>query len=131
VEDLVEKGDFESAVKIMLKMNGYAKKVFSVSKAIKAQYETVGNDPEAPQDNKEDLFIKLRGLKQLVSRYTNYYEASAFNLGYVHAKLGETEKSRKYLVEFLQMTPYSNGHDSQWIKAKTLLLQLYSLEGDF
>ena len=46
-------------------------------------------------------------------------------------KLGETEKARKYLVEFLQVTPYSGGRDSQWIKAKTLLLELYSLEGEF
>ena len=49
----------------------------------------------------------------------------------MYAKLGETEKARKYLVEFLQVTPYSGGPDSQWIKAKTLLLGLYSLEGEF
>lgn len=131
VEDLVEKGDFESAIKIMLKMNGYAKEVLSIANAIKTQYERVDNNPEVPQDNKEDLFIKLRGLNQLISRYTNYYEASTFNLGYMYAKLGETEKARKYLVEFLQVTPYSGGRDSQWIKAKTLLLELYGLEGEF
>jgi tetratricopeptide (TPR) repeat protein len=131
VEDLVEKGDFESAVKTMLKMNDYAKEVLSVAKVIKVQYETVGNNPEVPQNDKEDLFIKLRELNQLISKYTNYYEASTFNLGYMYAKLGETEKGRKYLVEFLQMTPYSGGRDSQWIKAKTLLLELYSLEGEF
>jgi tetratricopeptide (TPR) repeat protein len=131
VEDLVEKGDFESAVKTMLKMNDYAKEVLSVAKVIKVQYETVGNNPEVPQNDKEDLFIKLRELNQLVSKYTNYYEASTFNLGYMYAKLGETEKGRKYLVEFLQVTPYSGDRDSQWIKAKTLLLGLYSLEGEF
>ena len=95
VEGLVEKGDFESAVKIMLKMNDYAKEVLSIAKAIKTQYERVANSPEVPQDNKEDLFIKLRGLNRLISRYTNYYEASTFNLGYMYAKLGETEKSEK------------------------------------
>ena len=131
VEDLVEKGDFESAVKIMLKMNDYTKEVLSVAKVIKVQYETVGSNPEVPQNDKEDLFIKLRGLNQLISKYTNYYEASTFNLGYMYAKLGETEKGRKYLVEFLQVTPYSSDRDSQWIKAKTLLLELYSLEGEF
>ena len=75
-----------------------------------------------PQKDKEDLFIKMRGLNQLIPRYTNYYEASTFNLGYMYAKLGETEKARKYLVEFLQMTPYSGGRDSQWMKAKPFFL---------
>jgi tetratricopeptide (TPR) repeat protein len=131
VEGLVEKDDFESAVKIMLKMNDYAREVLSVAKVIKAQYETVGNNPEMPQNDKEDLFIKLRGLNQLISKYTNYYEASTFNLGYMYAKLGETEKGAEYLAEFLEITPYSSERDSRWIKAKTLLLQLYSLEGEF
>jgi tetratricopeptide (TPR) repeat protein len=131
VEDLVEKGDFESAVKIMLKMNDYVKEVLSIAKTIKARYEAVSNNPEVPQNDKEYLFIKLKGLNQLITRYVNYHEASTFNLGYMYAKLGETEKARKYLVEFLQVTPYSGGRDSQWIKAKALLLELYGLEGEF
>ena len=131
VEDLVSKGDFVNALKIMLKINDYTKEVLFTVKAIKTQYEKAVNDPSVAQKNKEDLFIKLRGLNQLITRYTTYYEASTFNLGYIYAKLGETEKARKYLVEFLQMTPYSSGRDSQWMKAKTLLLELYSLEGEF
>jgi len=131
VEDLVSKGDFTNALKIMLKINDYTKEVLFTVKAIKTQYEKAVNDPSVAQKNKEDLFIKLRGLNQLIPRYTTYYEASTFNLGYIYAKLGETEKARKYLVEFLQMTPYSSGRDSQWMKAKTLLLELYSLEGEF
>jgi len=131
VEDLVSKGDFANALKIMLKINDYTKEVLFTVKAIKTQYEKAVNDPSVAQKNKEDLFIKLRGLNQLIPRYTTYYEASTFNLGYIYAKLGETEKGRKYLVEFLQMTPYSSGRDSQWMKAKTLLLELYSLEGEF
>jgi len=131
VEDLVGKGDLEGAARVMLKINDYAKEVLSMAKVVKTQYEIVGSNPEVSQDNKEDLFIKLGGLNQLISRYTNYYEASTFNLGYLYAKTGETEKARKYLVAFLQMTPYSGDRDSQWIKAKTLLLELYSLEGEF
>ena len=131
VEDLVKKGDFDNSLKIMLKINDYTKEVLSTVKAIKTQYEKAVNDPSVPQKDKEDLFIKLKGLNQLIPRYTTLYEASTFNLGYIYAKLGETEKARKYLVEFLQMTPYSSGRDSQWMKAKTLLLELYSLEGEF
>ena len=131
VEDLVGKGDFNGALKIMLKINDYTKEVLSTVKTIKAQYEKAVSDPKVSQKDKEDLFIKMRGLNQLIPRYTNYYEASTFNLGYVYAKLGETEKARKYLTEYLQTTPYSSGRDSQWVKAKTLLLELYSLEGEF
>jgi tetratricopeptide (TPR) repeat protein len=115
----------------MLKIRDYTKEVLSTVGAIKAQYEKAVNDPSVPQKDKEDLFIKLTGLNQLIPRYTTLYEASTFNLGYIYAKLGETEKARKYLVEFLQMTPYSSGRDSQWMKAKSLLLELYSLEGEF
>ena len=130
VEDLVKKSDFDNSLKIMLKINDYTREVLSAVKAIKTQYERAVNDPSVPQNDKEDLFIKLKELNQLIPRYTTSYEASTFNLGYIYAKLGETEKARKYLVEFLQMTPYSGGRDSQWVKAKTLLLELYSLEGE-
>jgi hypothetical protein len=54
-----------------------------------------------------------------------------FNLGYLYARLGETEKARKHIVEFLQSEPYSGSPDSQWTKAKALLLELYKLEGEF
>jgi tetratricopeptide (TPR) repeat protein len=131
VEELVKKGDFDNSLKIMQKIYNYTKEVLSTVRVIKEQYEKAVNDPSVPQKDKEDLFIKLTGLNQLIPRYTTLYEASTFNLGYIYAKLGETEKARKYLVEFLQMTPYSSGRDSQWMKAKTLLLELYSLEGEF
>lgn len=131
VEDLVSKGDSANALKIMLKINDYAKEVLSTVRVIKTQYEKAVDDSAVPQKDKENLFIKLKGLDQLIPRYTTYYEASTFNLGYIYAKLGETEKARKYLVEFLQITPYSSGRDSQWMKAKALLLELYSLEGEF
>jgi len=131
VEDLVKKGDFDNSLKIMLKIHDYTKEVLSTVRAIKTQYEKAVNDPSVSQNDKEDLFIKLKGLNQLIPRYTTLYDASTFNLGYIYAKLGETEKARKYLVEFLQMTPYSGSRDSQWMKAKVLLLELYSLEGEF
>lgn len=131
VEDLVGKGDFNGALKIMLKINDYTKEVLFTVKNIKTEYEKAVENPKVAQKDKEDIFIRLKGLDQLIPRYTNYYEASTFNLGYMYAKLGETEKARKYLTEFLQMTPYSGSRDSQWMKAKTLLLELYSLEGEF
>jgi len=131
VEDFVKKGDFENSLKIMLNIHDYTKEVLSVVKVIKTQYEKAVNDPSIPQNDKEEFFIKLKGLDQLIPRYTTLYEASTFDLGYIYAKRGETEKARGHLIEFLQMTPFSSSQDSQWMKAKTLLLELYSLEGEF
>lgn len=131
VEEFVKKGDFDNALKIMLKIHDYTKEVLSAIKSIKTQYEKAVNDPSTSLNDKEDLLIKLKGLDQLIPRYTALYEASTFNVGYIYAKLGETEKARSHFVEFLQITPYSGGRDSQWMKAKTLLLELYSLEGEF
>jgi hypothetical protein len=131
VEDFVKKGDFDNSLKIMLKIHDYTKEVLSAIKSIKTQYEKAVNDPSTPLNGKEDLLIKLRGLDQLITRYTTLYEVSTFNVGYIFANLGETEKARSHLVEFLQMTPYSGSRDSQWMKAKTMLLELYSLEGEF
>ena len=131
VEDLVKKGDFDNSLGIVLKIHDYANEVLSTVKVVKAQYEKTVNDPSLPQNDKEDLLIKLKRLDELIPRYTTLYELSTFNLGYLYAKRGETEKARKYLIEFLQITPFSSSRDSQWMKAKTLLLELYSLEGEF
>ncbi|HEX2966718.1 MAG TPA: hypothetical protein VHO84_13080 [Syntrophorhabdaceae bacterium] len=131
VEDLVSKGDFNEALKIMAKINEYTREVLPTVKNIRAQYEKAENDQRVSQKDKEELFIKMRALDQLITRYSNYNEASTFNLGYMYSKMGETEKARKYLTEYLQMTPYSGSRDSQWMKAKSLLLELYKLEGEF
>lgn len=131
VEELVKKGDFENSLKIILKIHDYANEVLSTVKTIKAHYDKAVGDPTIALNDKENLLIKLKGLNQLIPRYTTIYETTTFNLGYIYAKRGETEKARKYLVEFLQVTPFSSNRDSRWMKAKTLLLELYNLEGEF
>jgi len=131
VEELVKKGDLANALQIMLKMHDYTKEVLSVTKTIKAQYEKAVNDPSTSQNDKEEIFIKLKALDQLIPRYTGINTTATFNLGYLYAKRGDSEKARKYLVDFLEKTPFSSGPDSKWMKAKTLLLELYSLEGEF
>jgi hypothetical protein len=88
VEDLVGKGDVNSALKIALKINDYTGEVLSTVKSIKAEYEKAVDNPKVTQKDKEDIFIRLRGLDRLVLRYTDYYEASTFNLGYMYSKLG-------------------------------------------
>jgi hypothetical protein len=105
--------------------------VLTTVKFIKGQYEKAVNDPAGPTKDKEQLYLKLKGLNQLIPRYTAAYEVSLYNLGYIYAKRNESERARKYLTEYLQTTPFSTNRDSKWMKAKTLLLELYSLEGEF
>lgn len=130
-EDLVASGDLRDALLIIHRMNDYAKEVLSVATAVKTRYEEAVRDPRTLQGEKEGLLVRLKRLDRLTERYTHYYEASMFNLGYLYSKLGEIQKARRYLVEFLQTAPYSRGHDSHWTKAKALLLELYKLEGEF
>ena len=127
VEELVKKGDFDNSLKIMLKIYNYTKEVFSTVRVIKEQYEKAVNDPSVPQKDKEDLFIKLTGLNQLIPRYTTLYEASTFNLGYIYANWNR--KSEKISCGVLTDDPIFQRSRFQWMKAKTLLLELYSLEG--
>ena len=131
VEELVKKGDFENSLNILLKIHDYANEVLSTVKTIKTHYDKAINDPSIALNDKEDLLIKLKGLNQLIPRYTTIHETSTFNLGYIYTKRGDTEKARKHLVEFLQVAPFSSARDSRWMKGKTLLLELYSLEGEF
>lgn len=131
VEDLVATGNLRYALQVLHKMNDYAKEVLSVATTVKTRYEKAANDSGISQDEKELLFVRLKRLDCLIQRYTDYYEASMFNLGYLYSRLGETEKARRYLVEFLQAASYSASLNSHWTKAKTLLLKLYKLEGEF
>ncbi len=131
VEELAKKGDFEGALRINLKIHEYVKGVLGTAKFVKGQYEKAVADTSVSQNTKEDLFIKLKGLDQLIARYNPLYEASLFNVGYLYSKRGDTEKASKYLSEFIQLTPFSVKRDSKWMKAKTLLLEMYNLEGEF
>ena len=130
-EDLAKKGDYEGALRTMVKVNDYTKEVLALVKTLHGQYEKAINDGATPQSDKEDLYIKLKRLDQFTPRYSKIYEASVFNLGFLYGKKGDVEKARKYLTEYLQMVPFSSERDSQWMKAKTLLLDLYSLGGEF
>lgn len=130
-EDFFKKGEYTNSLSIALKIHEYAVDVLSATKAIKEQYEKAIGSPSISQNDKEDLIIKSKALEQLISRYSKVREISTFNLGYIYTKLGEKEKARKYLSEYLRMTPFSTSDDSQWMKAKNLLLEVYGLEGEF
>jgi hypothetical protein len=131
VDELLKKNEYHTSRRTPLKIHNKTKQVPTTVKFIKGQYEKAVNDPAGPTKDKEQLYLKLKGLNQLIPRYTTAYEVSLYNLGYIYAKRNESERARKYLTEYLQTTPFSTNRDSKWMKAKTLLLELYSLEGEF
>jgi len=131
VEELLKKNEYVTSLRTSLKIHDYTKEVLATAKVIKGHYEKAVNDPAVPTKDKEQLYLKLKGLNQLIPRYTTAYEASLYNLGYIYARRNESDRARKYLTEYLQTTPFTTSRDSKWMKAKTLLLELYSLEGEF
>jgi hypothetical protein len=131
VDELLKKNDYNESLRIELKIHEYTKEVLTTVKFIKGQYEKAVNDPAFPTKEKEQLYLKLKSLNDLIPRYTAAYESSLYYLGYIYAKRHESERARKYLSEYLQAVPFSASANSKWMKAKTFLLELYSLEGEF
>ncbi len=131
VDELLKKNDLNESLRIELRIHEYTKEVLTTVKFIKGQYEKAVNDPAFPTKDKEQLYLKLKGLNDLIPRYTAAYETSLYYLGYIYAKRRESERARKYLSEYLQAVPFSASANSKWMKAKSFLLELYSLEGEF
>lgn len=130
-DEMVKKGEVESPLKILLGVYEYSKELLSTVKFFQGHYDKVVNDPATPQAEKEEVYLKLKRMGQLIPKYNAIREVTTYNVGYLYAKKGETEKARKYLTEVLELTPFSTKKDSISMKAKTLLLGLYGLEGEF
>jgi tetratricopeptide (TPR) repeat protein len=118
-------------LKILVSVYEYSKDVLYTVKFFQGHYEKAVNDPTTAQSEKEEIYIKLKRMGQLVPKYNSIKEVTTYNVGYLYAKKGDAEKARKYLTEVLELTPFSTKKDSISMKAKTLLLDLYGLEGEF
>lgn len=130
-EELFKKGQQEGALKNYVRISEYTKEVLESVKIIRAAYEKAVSDPSISQQDKEDLFVKLKRIGQLTARYEPIRLNSLYRAGYIFAKRGDVERARKYLGEIMAASPYSTQKDSLWMKAKTLLLDLHNLEGEF
>jgi tetratricopeptide (TPR) repeat protein len=130
-DEMMKKGEVDGPLKILLGVYEYSKDILFTVKFFQGYYEKLVNDSNTPQGEKEELYIKLKRMGQLVPKYNNIKEVTTYNIGYLYAKKGEAEKARKYLIEVLELTPFSTKKDSISMKAKTLLLDLYDLEGEF
>jgi len=130
-DDMMRKGEVDGPLKILVNVYEYSKDVLFTVKFFQGHYEKIVNDPSTPQGEKEEIYIKLKRMGQLVPKYNSIKEVTTYNVGYLYAKKGDSEKARKYLTEVLELTPFSTKKDSISMKAKTLLLDLYGLEGEF
>lgn len=130
-DEMMRKGEVDGPLKILVSVYEYSKDVLVTVRFFQGHYEKVVNDPAAPQGEKEEIYIKLKRMGQLIPKYNSIKEVTTYNLGYLYAKKGDTEKARKYLTEVIELTPFSTKKDSISMKAKTLLLDIYGLEGEF
>jgi tetratricopeptide (TPR) repeat protein len=130
-DEMMKKGEVDGPLKILVSVYEYSKDVLFTVKFFQGHYEKAVNDPTTSQGEKEEIYIKLKRMAQLVPKYNNIKEVTTYNLGYLYAKKGDAEKARKYLTEVLELTPFSTKKDSISMKAKALLLDLYGLEGEF
>jgi tetratricopeptide (TPR) repeat protein len=130
-DDMMRRGEIDNPLRILLGVYDYSKNVLYTVKFFQSHYEKAVNDPVTTQDEKEDIHIKLKSMGQLVPKYNRIREVTTYNIGYLYTKKGDSEKARKYLTEAIDITPFSTRKDSICMKAKTLLLGLYGLEGEF
>lgn len=130
-DDMMKKGEVDGPLRILLSVYDYSKDVLTTVRFFQEHYEKVVNDSATPQSEKEEIYIKLKRMSQLILKYTSIKEVTTYNIGYLYAKKGDGEKARKYLTEVLELTPFSTKKDSISMKAKSLLLDIFGLEGEF
>jgi len=130
-DEMMRKGEVDGPLKILVNVYEYSKDVLFTVKFFQGHYEKAVNDPATPQGEKEEIYIKLKRMGQLMPKYNSIREVTTYNVGYLYAKKGDAEKARKFLTEVLELTPFSTKKDSISMKAKALLLDLYGLEGEF
>lgn len=130
-DEMMGKGEVDGPLKILVSVYEYSKDVLFTVKFFQGHYEKIVNDPSTSQGEKEEIYIKLKRMGRLIPKYNSIREVTTYNVGYLYAKKGDAEKARKFLTEVLELTPFSTKKDSIAMKAKTLLLDLYGLEGEF
>ncbi|MCX7966478.1 MAG: hypothetical protein N2596_07630 [Syntrophorhabdaceae bacterium] len=130
-EDLVKKGEFQGALNIFLKSYDFTKSVLTTINLLQKHYEKIASDPNTSLSDKEYIMIRLKRMENLLSKYKEAKETSAYYIGFIYTKRGETDKARKYLFEVLESVPFDLNKESIWMKTKSLLLEAYNLEGEF
>ena len=127
----LQKKEYDHAMRILVVIDSYSEDVLSLLKFFKGHYEKVLTTPSTSQKNREEIMIKVKTISKMIPKYEKIREASIFGLGEAYAKRGNTEKAKKYLQKALETGQFSTDQNSPYMKAKSLLLELYQLEGTF
>jgi len=131
-EELFKKDNTDESLRIFSSIYRYAKDMLTFLQTIQPHYEKlIKKSTSKSQEEKEELFIKQKRIQELTSKYTSLRIESAYYVGALYAKRGDTEQARKYLLEVCQTAPFSLNPKSTWLKSKNLLLALFQLEGEF
>lgn len=130
-EDLFKKGKTDEALRIFQSIYDYTRDALNLMKCVKASYDKAVAGPNLEQNQKEDLYLKLQRIGALSAQYGKLKGESAYQVGAAHAKKGNNEQARKYLLEACQTVPFSLDPASTWMRSKNLLLSISNLEGEF
>ncbi len=131
-EALFKKEQTDESLRIFLGIYRYSRDMLTFLEIVKPNYEKLlSENPSLTQEEKEELYIKQKRVRDLTSKYSSLRIESAYYVGAVYAKRGDAEQARKYLLEVCQTAPFSLNPKSTWLKSKNLLLALFQLEGEF
>jgi len=131
-EELFRQGKTDESLRTFFGIYRYSKDMLTFLEVVQPNYEKLLNEnPSLTQEQKEELYIKQNRVRDLTSKYLSLRIESAYYVGAVYAKRGDTEQARKYLLEVCQAAPFSLKPKSTWMKSKNLLLTLFQLEGEF
>jgi hypothetical protein len=131
-EELFKKEKTDESLRIFLGIYRYSKDMITFLETVRPNYEKLLNENTSlGQEEKEELYIKQKRMRDLTSKYSSLRIESAYYVGAAYAKRGDTEQARKYLLEVCQTAPFSLKPKSTWLKSKNLLLALFQLEGEF
>ena len=131
-EELFKQGKTEDSLRAFLGIYRYSRDMLTFLDIVRPNYEKLlTENPSLSQEEKEDLYIKQKRMKDLTSKYQSLRVESAYYVGAAYAKRGDAEQARKYLLEVCQTAPFSLKPKSTWMKSKNLLLALFQLEGEF
>jgi ATP/maltotriose-dependent transcriptional regulator MalT len=131
-EELFKQGKTDESLRTFLGIYRYSRDMLTFLEIVRPNYEKLLNEnPSLSQEEKEELYIKQKRVRDLTTRYSSLRIESAYYVGALYAKRGDAEQARKYLLEVCQTASFSLNPKSTWVKSKNLLLALFQLEGEF
>ena len=93
-DEMVKKGEVESPLKILLGVYEYSKELLSTVKFFQGHYDKVVNDPATPQAEKEEVYLKLKRMGQLIPKYNAIKGSDTGTMSAICMQKRATQKRR-------------------------------------